>query len=255
MKKRFLDIVIVIIAVVMLFSGYKVFTTLQNAKESKEEFEQLEQLVQPEPEEETKEVVTSQQKYQYIYDKNNHFVGWLYIPDTDLSYPVMHTPSNPEYYLRKNFEGKYSIEGVPFVDYRCVIDQSDNTIIYGHNMMNGTMFGILENYFDQNYWQQHRYIGFDTMNGYGTYEVAICAKIDLKTTDFNYIELTDFESEEEFDSYISKAQSYAPYQTDVELCYGDKLLLLSTCQTNYNDGRYVIIARRCSDNSLEKAEK
>ena len=253
MKKiRLLDIIIVALAGVMLFSGYKVYTISAQAKAAKEQFQQLEQLVQAPPShsDTTETAPTSQQKYQSVYDANSHFVGWVYIPDTALSYPVVQTTQNPEYYLRRDFEGKYSIHGVPFVDYRCVVDQSDNTIIYGHNMMNGTMFSILENYADKSYWQQHQYIGFDTMNGYGSYQIAICARVDLQAVDFNYTDSINFADAEQFDSYIQNMKSLACYETDVELCYGDRLLVLSTCQTNNDNGRYVIVAKKVGDTYL-----
>lgn len=251
-KKRVLEIIILLLLGVMLFSGYKVFKIYQNDKQVRQQYEQIEQMIQQEPEETVEEDgnITSQQKYQSIYEQNNDFIGWIYIPGTELSYPVMHTPSDPEYYLRKDFNGKYSIHGVPFVDFRCVIDESDSTIIYGHNMMNGTMFGVLENYKDENFWQQHRYIGFDTMNGYGIYEVAMFGIVDLLTDTFNYIESVDFGSQQTFDDYISKVKAYACYETDVELCYGDKFILLSTCETNNADGRYIVIAKKISDEEL-----
>ena len=181
---------------------------------------------------------------------NNDFVGWIYIPDTPLDYPVMHTPQSPEYYLRRDFEGKYSSYGVPFVDYKCVIDQSDNTIVYGHNMLNKTMFSTVVYYADKNYWQQHRYIGFDTLNSFGSYEIALCARIDLLNTDFNYIDTVDFSDETHFNDYISKAMAYAFYETDIPLEYGDKLLLLSTCRSDNDDARYILIAKRISDEDL-----
>ena len=254
-KKRFFDLIIVLLAGIMLFSGYKLFTISQAAKESKEQYHQIEQLIDtPAVDDEPDEYITSQQKYQSVYTANNDFVGWIYVPGTELNYPVMHTPSNPEYYLRRDFEGKYNIHGVPFIDYRCVVDKSDNIIIYGHNMMNGTMFSIVEDYADKSYWEVHRYIGFDTMNGYGTYEVAICAGIDLTTVDFNYTDTIDFTDKDAFDGYIKQIKEYACYETDVELCYGDKLILLSTCETNNNNGRYIIIAKKVSDDSIDKVK-
>lgn len=246
-KKRILDILIVILLGIMLFSGYKLYTNYIDAKHSKEQYHQLEEIVNQQAE--AKEL-TAYEKYKEIYQQNNDFIGWIYIPDTALSYPVMHTPKIPEYYLRRDFNGKYSIAGVPFMDHKCTVDQSDITIIYGHNMMNGTMFSIIEDYMKQSYWQEHRYIGFDTMNGYGIYEVAICAKVDLQEDQFNYIESVDFASQEEFDFYIAQFMELSRFDTGVQLSYGDKLLLISTCETNYEDGRCVVIAKKVSDENL-----
>ena len=68
--------------------------------------------------------------------------------------------------------------------------------------MNGTMFSAVESYADKNFWQNHRYMGFDTMNGYGTYEIALCARMDLLTIDFNYTDTINFNDELHFYEYI-----------------------------------------------------
>jgi sortase B len=90
------------------------------------------------------------------------------------------------------------------------------------------------------------------MNGFGTYEVAICARIDLRNTDFCYIDTVDFDSKADFDDYISKAKAHQSFESGVSLEYGDKLLLLSTCEFNYDDGRFIIIAKKISDEDLSK---
>ena len=78
-------------------------------------------------------------QYASMYEQNPDLFGWVCIEDTVLDYPVMHTPDDPEKYLRLSFEGETSTAGTPFMDAKCGID-SDNYIIYGHNMKNGTMF-------------------------------------------------------------------------------------------------------------------
>ena len=254
MKKKtntLLNIIIVVLLGVMAFSGYKLLGIGQDAKENNEQYEKLEQIVQDD-EDEDESYSSAAEKYQSIYDMNNDFIGWIFIPDTPLSYPVVQTKENPEYYLRRDFDGKYSSYGVPFMDFKCTADESDNTIIYGHNMLNKTMFSAVESYANRKFWQEHRYVGFDTMNGFGTYEVAICARIDLRNTDFCYIDTVDFDSKADFDDYISKAKAHQSFESGVSLEYGDKLLLLSTCEFNYDEGRFIIIAKKISDEDLSK---
>ena len=106
--------------------------------------EQPEATVAPAPEN-GEEPQEQRRDLSELFAMNDDFVGWLYIPDTDINYPVMHTTDDPERYLRRNFHGEYSESGVPFLDFRCTLD-SDNLIIYGHNMMNGTMFAGLRGY-------------------------------------------------------------------------------------------------------------
>ena len=100
-----------------------------------------------------------------LFAMNDDFVGWLCIPDTDVNYPVMHTTDDPEWYLRRNFHGEYSESGVPFLDFRCSLD-SDNLIIYGHNMMNGTMFAELRGYVQKDFCELHPIIEFQTADSY-----------------------------------------------------------------------------------------
>ena len=105
-----------------------------------------------------------------MYEQNPDLFGWICIEDTVLDYPVMHTPDDPEKYLRLSFEGETSTAGTPFMDAKCGID-SDNYIIYGHNMKNGTMFREILQYANKSYWQEHPMIRFDTLYEQGEYEV------------------------------------------------------------------------------------
>ena len=86
---------------------------------------------------------------------NGDCIGWLSIDGTSISYPVMYTPSEPQKYLRRNFYGKYSQSGVPFIDGRCSTN-GGNLIIYGHNMKNGTMFSDLKKYLNTDFLNSHR---------------------------------------------------------------------------------------------------
>ncbi len=96
-----------------------------------------------------------------LFDENADCVGWLTVPESVISYPVMQTVNEPEKYLNRDFYQKRSSSGVPFIDYRCdYIDR--NIIIYGHNMKNGTMFGGLKKYLADDYKKAHLDIYFQT---------------------------------------------------------------------------------------------
>lgn len=251
-KNLILNILIVIFAGIAIFSGIKVFNIQKETQKSADDFNKLEQLTENTNENENLKYKTSAEKYADLHEMNEHFVGWITIPGTLLNYPVVQTKDSPEYYLRRNFEGEYSFSGVPFVDYKCTIDESDNTIIYGHNMKNKTMFSAVENYESQDYWKEHKYIGFDTLNDFGLYEVVTSFRIDTSNTDFYYSEITNFSNENEFNNYISNAKSLETYSTDVTASYGNKLLTLSTCEYTYADGagRYVLIAKKISNEDI-----
>ena len=131
-----------------------------------------EQITEPtETTEPAAEPVQPLPQYQSFAEQNPDFVGWLKIDDTVIDYPVIHTPEDPEKYLHADFNGAYSYAGVPFIDYRCTED-SDNVLIYGHNMSDGSMFHTLVKYEQKNHWQAHPVIRFDSVYEEREYEVV-----------------------------------------------------------------------------------
>ena len=89
-----------------------------------------------------------------LFEANRDCIGWIYIPNTAVNYPVMFTPKEPQKYLRKNFEGESSVSGVPFLDGHST-PVSDNFILYVPTMNNGTMFSYITQYSDTSYCQAH----------------------------------------------------------------------------------------------------
>lgn len=243
-KNTILNILIFILFAVVLFSGYKVYTLKSESVKNATDFQKLSELVNFDNT--GKNNMTPAEKYYNIYEENNDFVGWIKIPDTGLNYPVMQTKNQPEYYLRRNFEKNYSYAGTPFADYRCDIDESDNIVLYAHNMKDKTMFSTLLNYEDPQFLQEHKYIYFDTMNSYGKYEVVCSFRIDTANSDFHYNDVHEFANENEFNSFINNAKNLSTYNSEVEASFGDKLITLSTCEYTIADGagRYVVIAKR-----------
>lgn len=185
-------------------------------------------------------------QYAQLYQQNPDMVGWIKIEGTAIDYPVMHTPAAPEKYLHVNFEGAYSYPGVPFVDAACTID-SDNLLIYGHNMPNGTMFRSLMQYQQKNFWQNHPTIVFNTLYEEQEYEVlaAFYDRVYYKTEDvFKFYQFIDPQTEEEFDEGIAQFKEKALYDTGVTAEYGDRLITLVTCAYHTDHGRFVVVARR-----------
>lgn len=172
------------------------------------------------------------QEYNALKEKNPDFWGWIKIDDTALSYPVMHTPEEPEYYLRRDFEGAYSLRGVPFLDARCY-DGCGNYIIYGHYMKDGTMFGSLQAYAKPAYCEAHPTITLNTATGCADYTVMaafysqVYSQEDSKV--FRYYQYADLSNEADFAAYVEQVQKAALYDTGVNAQYGEQLLTLSTC--------------------------
>ena len=185
-------------------------------------------------------------KYAPLYEQNPDLFGWLRINGTVIDYPVMHTPADPEKYLHANFDGEYNFSGIPFVDGAYSAD-SDNLLIYGHNMLDGSMFRSLTKYRDESYWRSHPVISFDTLYEEGEYEVLAAFYDRVYYTDetcFKFYQFIDAEDQADFDNAIANFREKALYDTGVTAAYGDKLITLVTCAYHVEDGRFVVVARK-----------
>ena len=183
-----------------------------------------------------------------LYSQNQDFVGVLTVVDTDINYPVVQTPSDPEYYLRRDFYGESSTAGTLFVDYRCdIVNPTTNTIIYGHNMRSGTMFGGLKRYLDYDYYQAHKTIIFKTLYEEQTYQVVGVGLSEVGYDDddtYKYYDFIDALTGEELQEFIDNIQSLSVFDETIDITSEDKLLTLSTCNTYTENGRMFVVAKR-----------
>lgn len=189
-----------------------------------------------------------QKRFARIYEKNNDFIGWLKISGTEIDYPVVQTPDDEEYYLHRDFEKNYNGNGTLFVDTDADVSRpSDNMIIYGHNMKNGKMFHDLINYDDEDFYNSHKYIEFDTIYGDGKYEIIAAFRTEIYEkgyTGFKYYEFFDATTAEEFTQFVMECQQRTPYTIAASASYGDKLITLSTCAYHADEGRFVVVAKK-----------
>ena len=200
-----------------VLAGVKIYSELREQQKEKEDFAVVSQIAEPtvttaQTESEPAEQSAAERNIQALIAENADCIGWLSIDGTNISYPVMHTPSDPQKYLRRNFYGKYSQSGVPFLDGRCNL-QNTNLIIYGHNMRNGTMFSNLKKYVDRDFLNAHRTVKFETVDGIRYYTVAEVLKTNTSDAWYDRIAAED-----------------------------GRCLVLSTCYGSGKDGRLLIIA-------------
>jgi len=168
---------------------------------------------------------------------NPDCVGWITIPGTLIDYPVMWTPSDLEHYLRTAFGGEYSSYGVPFMDGRCSID-SDNIIMYSHNKFDGTMFTPLIHYGEKDYFQNHRTILFETVEGVRLYNIfAVCRADAYKSKIYKTI---DFQNKNEFLNVVQNDSVI--YTAPKERA--KKFITLSTCDISQQNGRWVVVGEQ-----------
>ena len=191
--------------------------------------------------------------YQDSFLANEDMVAWLVVPDTPIDYPVMRTPRDENYYLRRGFDGKSNQNGCLILDTdSCLSPLTTNLIIHGHNMKSGAMFGELDNYREETFFQSHREMQLHTEEGVRTYEVvAVFLSQVYKKTDqvFKFYQFFQADTQEEFDDFYENIKAMSLYDTGVTAEYGDHFLTLSTCSYHVEQGRFVVVAREvgCED--------
>ena len=188
---------------------------------------------------------------------NPDIVGFLKIENTRIDYPVVQAADN-QYYLRRAFDGSYSNQGVPFLDYRADVERpSDNLVIYGHNMRNGQAFADLLSYRDLDFYKQHPVINFNTVhreNKYAVFAVFITNAADSAAGQddvFNYHDMVIAASDEDFLEYANQLKARSVIDTGIQIDPGDELLTLSTCSDEYFTGARFVVAAR----ALREGEK
>ena len=181
--------------------------------------------------------------------KNKEYVGWLTVSGADISLPVVKAEDNKKY-LHRGFDGSYLYAGTLFVDSRNTSLFDQNVIIYGHNMSNGTMFGLLKRYkeTDGKIYKSDPYITFHTIYGNFNYQIfgAYLADGDFDNDNkFLYNTITTNFSDVKFIEYMNAVKNKRYYKTEVEVSADDKILTLITCdRLNWKEGRLVIVAKK-----------
>lgn len=182
--------------------------------------------------------------------QNSDCIGWLKVSGCDIDYPVMYCKEDPEFYLHANFDKEYSGIGTPYVDGFCTPlgdKRSDNVIIYGHNISSGEMFHYLNRYEDEEFYQKHKYIQYDTLDGPGEYEVIAAFRYvawsENDKEHYHFLEFRDAANENEFNEFVKNAQELTPFKTATAK-YGDKLIMLSTCAYHTENGRFAVVAKK-----------
>ena len=241
MKKKTLGIIIVsVLGAAAIFCSAMFTHQYLDAKNSKAAFDDLTNLITEidAPQKDTEaeeadlsaeelaaaEAALAREKYAALFAQNNDFIGWIRIDGTNVNYPVMQTPNKPDFYLKRSFDKSYSDYGVPYIDEACMTGISNNLVIYGHHMNDGSMFADLCKYTDAD-------------------EVIAAFKFNTNRETFKYNEYTLMD-EAQFAEFIENVRARQLYDTGVTAEYGDQLLTLSTCEYTYPNGRFVVVAKK-----------
>ncbi|MCD8361786.1 MAG: class B sortase [Lachnospiraceae bacterium] len=241
----------------VIFCGWKLISIISEYGSGSKEYNQLEQYVlsdavSPEDADDTgddsadadsetedDEFVMQRIDFASLQAINNEAVGWIEIPDTKISYPVVHTTDN-SWYLTHTFSGDANSSGCIFVETANSADFTDlHTIIYGHNMKNGSMFGTLKQYKKQSYYENHPYIYIDLEDGTHCYQIFSCH--EAETTDISYT--IGYAQDDVYQAFLDELTASSLYDTGVSVSTSDSVITLSTCTSN-GTKRFVVHAKK-----------
>lgn len=185
------------------------------------------------------------EQYRALYEQNTDMAGWIRVDGTGIDYPVMYTAD--DFYLSHGFDKAESRSGVPFIDQRCaIVPFGTNTIIYGHHMKNGTMFAGLERYEDEDFFEKHPTVRFDTLYEQREYEIIavfkskVYRKSDMVFKHYNFLNAEDAAA---YNEHIANIKALSLYDTGVTAAYGDELITLVTCAYHTENGQFVVVAK------------
>lgn len=168
-----------------------------------------------------------------LLQQNEDYIGWIYVPNTDISYPVVKSLDNADY-LHMDFNKNYSFPGTIFMDYQCVSGiLNHHSILYGHNMNNGTMFAELKSFQNQEYFDEHPVFWFITPKYKLLYKIfAVCTVSPYDRIQYG-IDGIDYKSNEEFMNAMEEIRNHSTVKSNVDsIDETDYVMSLSTCTGN-----------------------
>lgn len=245
MKRWVPVIVLLTLLAVAIFSLGKIADYYYHSNENQNNIRELIS------DEDSKEV-----NYRKLKEQNPDIVGWIRIPGTPVDYPVMWTPDEPEKYLRTDFNGNYSLSGLPFVSADCNVSPMpddraySNTLIYGHHMQDGSMFAVLTQYEKQDFYEENRTIEFDRIFDDGSYEEYEYEVFSAFKTEigkgFEYYRYANVEDEVRISEYLENIENINMITTKRTNGEVSDLMTLSTCSYHVSGdkGRFVVVAVR-----------
>lgn len=180
--------------------------------------------------------------FQSMWDTNTDIYAYIYIPNTNVDYPVLRHPDDNSYYLEHNIDKSKGLPGCIYTeDYNSIDFNDPVTLMYGHNMKNGSMFATLHNFEDAAFFNDNRYVFIYTPYKTCVYEVFAAVTYN----DSHIMKSYDFTKSEDFDSFIDSIYSVrdmnAHYAEDITVSYEDNVLILSTC-TASSSKRFLVCA-------------
>lgn len=241
---------VILFFILIIIASCKIYSINQDYNKSNQSYSELEQFVEmPESKhienEDTEETTTAKVTETILFptvnfddlsEINSDIVGWLYIDNTTINYPIVQGEDN-SYYLKHLFDKNYSSSGCIFLDCNNSFDFSDyNNVIYGHHMKNGTMFSSLTEYKNQDYYDAHPQAILVTPNQ--NYIIDIFAGYVASTNDNAW--RISFDSGNEYAEWIAKIKGRSCFISNIDPSASDKIITFSTCSYEFDNARFVL---------------
>ena len=244
MKKKFRSILILLLTLIAVGGiGYVIYYTVSLEK-NEDVYEEAREVAKEEPPEEPEETKPEIPiDFEALWEMNEDVYAWIEIPGTKVDYPVLQSPTDDQYYLDHNLDGSQGYPGSIYTQsYNGKEFEDFNTVIYGHNMKDDSMFGDLHSYEDSDFMKENSKVIIYTPEKILTYQIFAAVVYDdrhiLLTYDFNE---TD-DRQEFLDSLNSLRDMRSHIDSDVEVGTDDRILTMSTCIGGEDHHRYIVEA-------------
>lgn len=242
-KKVIIVIILILAVIAALCAGIYLATVVYNDYIANQKYEDLTSEVDDSDESVSKEnYVGNPIDFDSLNKINPEIFAWLYIPDTNVDYPLLQSEQSDDYYLHTDIYGDYSYAGSIYAEYCNSTELNDRvTVLYGHNMANGSMFATLHKFEDSEFFDEHEYFYIYTPDRKLTYQIVSAYNYDDRhiMNSFNFAENSVFK---QYLKYIQNPRSTVKNvrdKLDHKLTVNDKVVTLSTC-LNSGDGRYLV---------------
>ena len=220
----FKSIINIVLTLIIVICAYKIIHQLKEYNDA----DKVYNLIREEKEESDN-----------LFEKNIDYRGWIKIDNTNINYPILQGQDNEEY-LYKDINNEYIVSGSIFMNYLNNGFDDQNTVLFGHNMKNGTMFANLKKYKEEDFFYNNNDIEIELSNGqYLKYKVFSVYITDIND---NYTK-TSFEDKDEYKEFLERIKNKSIYKSDISVNENDKIITLSTCSYEFDDARLVVTGK------------
>ncbi len=226
------NVIMVCLAIIVVLSGWKIWSIMHDYSKNEEVYKDIAKQAQTDG-------FTGDIDFDELRKTNPDVIGWIYYKDSPVDYPIVKGSDNDKY-LHTMFDGTYGTFGTLFADAVTEAPFAQfNTIVYGHHMKDGSMFGSLRRLKDPEYAKEHPQMELITPEG--KFHLEIWAFLNQPADSKIYT--TNIHDKDERADYIRMVEDISEYTTGVSVSPEDRLVVLSTCAYEYQNARYMVVGK------------